>query len=76
MPQVSVQLRQHFCADLPTSLSVDTRCTPARVLPNTLGCRRQYPGPSDQAVQTPEPLPGMGSSQFREMFKFAEWVNH
>jgi len=76
MRQVSGQLRQHLCTDLPTSLSVDARRTPARVLPNTLGCCREYPSLTDQAVQAPEPLPGMGCSQFREMYKFAEWVNH
>jgi hypothetical protein len=76
MRQVSGQFRQHFCTDLPTSLSVNTCRTPARVLPNTLGCCREYASLADQAVQPPEPLAGIGHSQFQEVFEFAEWVNH
>jgi hypothetical protein len=76
MRQVRRQFRQHLCTDLPTSLSVDARRTPARVVPNTLGCCREYPSLADQAVQPPEPLPGLSNSQFREMFEFAEWVSH
>src|SRR5229473_4789520 len=76
MRQVIGQIRQHLGTDLPSCLSVNTCRTSARVLPNTFGCCRKYPNMADQSVQPTEPLRWMGSSEFREMFKFAEWVAH
>jgi hypothetical protein len=74
--QVIGQFRQQFGTDLPTCLSVDTRRTSTRVLPNTLGCGCEDPGSSDQPIHSIEPLAGMSRSEFREMFKFAKWVTH
>jgi hypothetical protein len=76
MRQVIGQIRQHLGTDLPSGLSVNTCRTSTRVLPNTFGRGHEDPSLSNQSIYSIEPLPGMGRSESREMFKFAKWVTH